>query len=245
MFIRDINVIYDIDNHHDSFIIRLNNPPYLNYRIIQIPLHKVLGTNGSLSILDVDSLIPTSIYSNPSEFIEMHEVFNEFVVLWIRTDGLREIHILGLSLDHTSNRISFRTPNDPSSESYAVFPGTIDDMESRIYRSFNSSCLTFTNSSFSRIPTMYWYDFETHVISSQNEQKSHKEYAEKRLWIQSSSSNVRIPVSIVSLKNMSVHPLPTVVNSYGSYGEFKVPMYNSDIFPLLNRGMVYALCHPR
>lgn len=246
MFVRDVNVMYDMDTHNDSFIIKLNNPPYINYRIVQIPTEKVIGTKGSLSILDVDSLNPFVIYKESSEFIELHEVFKECVVLWIRKDGLREIQIIGLSTNSSaSNRLSFKTSSDSSSESYAVFPATVDDMESRIYRSYSSSCLTYTNSSFSRQPSMYWYNFQTQETYAQNEQKVHEKYLEKRLWIQSSSSSARIPVSIVYLKGDSEQDRPTVINSYGSYGSFKDPKYNSDIFPLLNRGMIYALCHPR
>ena len=243
--IRDANVNYDVDHHNDSFILRVNSAPYINYRIIQIPVKTLLKTLGTISIRDVDNLNPITLYANPSEFIELHEVYEKCLVIWIRKEGLREIMVIDISVKSSPQRISFRIANDISSESYAVFPGTIDDMESRLYRSFNSHCLIFTNSSYSKQPATYWYSFESRKIFAQNEQKVHDKYLEKRLWINSSSSNLKIPISIILLKNISGQALPTIVNAYGSYGTFKDPIFNSDLFPLLNRGMVFALCHPR
>jgi oligopeptidase B len=247
IFIRDSYTIYDLDHQNNSLIIRVNDSPYINYRIVKISMDRILKEEIAHSILDLGSLNPFNLYSESSEFIELHEVFPGWIVLWIRRDGLREILVLEISSDASaSNRISFRIENDSSSESYAVFPGSVDDMESRIYRSYSSSCLTFTNSSFSREPTMYWYNFRTQQITAQNVQHVYTEYLEKRVWVQSSSSkNERIPISLVKLKNLSGHDRPTVISSYGSYGSFKDPIFDSDLFPLLNRGMVFAICHPR
>jgi oligopeptidase B len=245
IFIRERNTIYDLDVHNNSLIIRVNDPPYINYRIVEIPIDTILYSKKSHSILELDSLSPVNLFAESLEFIELHEVFNGWIALWVRKDGLREIVVLDMSLKG-AHRISFRIANDSSSESYAVFPGSVDDMESRIYRSYYSSCLTFTNSSFSREPAMYWYNFRTRKTIAQNVQRLYPEYAEERVWIHSSSSkNERIPVSIVSLKNRYKHNRPTVISSYGSYGSFKDPIFNSDLFPLLDRGMVFAICHPR
>jgi oligopeptidase B len=247
IFIRDNNTIYDLDHQNNSLIIRVNDFPYINYRIVKISIDTILQAKKAHSILELDSLKALTVYSESSEFIELHEVFHKGIVLWIRRDGLREIIVLQISSDASAlDRISFRIENDPSSESYAVFPGSVDDMESRIYRSYNSSCLTFTNSSFTSEPTMYWYNFRTRQMTAQNVQRVYTEYLEKRVWVRSSSSkNERIPISLVKLKNLSKHDQPTVISSYGSYGSFKDPIYDSDLFPLLNRGMVFAICHPR
>ena len=235
-----------MDHYKNSFIFRLNNPPYLNYHMLQIPTKTILDNIGTISVLDIDSLHPKTIYSHSSEFIEMHEVFENWLVLWVRKDGLRELHIVSLVENmHFTKRISFRISNDISTESYAVFPGTIDDMESRLYRSYTSQCLIFSNSSYSKGVGIYAYKYDTRETIALKEQRHYQEYFERRVWVKSASSGVRIPITVISLKSIAHKPLPTIINAYGSYSTFKDPIFNPEIFPMLNRGVAIALCHPR
>ncbi|KAJ3081083.1 hypothetical protein HK102_002593, partial [Quaeritorhiza haematococci] len=164
---------------------------------------------------------------------------------------------------------------DLSSRVYSVFPSTLTDMESRLYRRFNTTCLDFSNSSFVHPFAYYSHDMvrqETHYLAGQRLRAvdSATTYREERLWASSYSplnkegEAVRIPLSVVYKADSSdrndtspngsetanatarvASPRPLLMIAYGAYGGWQEPKFSTDIFPLLERGFVYAICHPR
>lgn len=239
---REQGVYYDVEHHLGFFYVRINNPPANNYHVIKIDI-KYSTQKADISQASLEIVVPHS-----DALIEMHEIFKDHLVLWIRVDGLREIEIIRLNVESTAKRISFQDPHNPHTQTYSVFPGTIDDMESRLYRRFDSSCLSFTNSSFLRERQTYIYSFETQSTISNRERAARafdQEYLEMRLWVPSSiTPGLKIPISLLTLKSQP-HSGAVLVRSYGAYGSFIDPAFNRDIFPLVNRGVAFALCHPR
>ena len=47
------------------------------------------------------------------------------------------------------------------------------------------------------------------------------------------------------LSPQSNSPRPLYLKAYGAYGGFQEPQFNLDILPLLSRGLLYGICHPR
>jgi oligopeptidase B len=234
------DVYYDVEHRDSYFIIRHNLPPADNYEVIQIAEDSLL--TGNLSVADVKTVAHQTVIPHSSEdFIELHEVFREHTVAWVRKAGLRELVIMDKL---TSQRIPFADEHDPESYSYSVFPGSIQDMESRLYRNFESNCLSFTMSSFTRYWSMSYFSFKDRKLDLGTTQKAFAGH-ESRIWVPSSSLKHMIPISVLRPIKKSKEALPVFLKIYGAYGSFMDPAFTKEVFPLVDRGIAYAICHPR
>lgn len=73
-------------------------------------------------------------------------------------------------------------------------------------------------------------------------------YTTQRIWV-NASDGVRIPVSVMHLKSMSLQslhkPHPMLLYGYGSYSVCDDSHFTTSILPLVNRGVIYAVAHVR
>jgi oligopeptidase B len=234
------DVYYDVEHRDSQFIIRHNLPPAENYEVIQIGEDVLL--TGNLSIADIKTVEHQTVIPHSSEdFIELHEAFKDHLVAWVRTAGLRELLVVD---KHNYQRIPFADERDPESYSYSVFPGSIQDMESRLYRTFDSKCLSFTMSSFTRAWSMSYFSFKDRKLDLGTSRKAYAGH-ESRIWVPSTSSEHRIPISVLRPTANNNQTLPVFLKIYGAYGSFMDPAFTKEVLPLVNRGMAYAICHPR
>ena len=229
-------VIYDVEHSNGYFYVRSNDGNAWNFELFSVPIRNLTDKN----IL---------IYSSPLQFIEFIEIAHQHVIAWIRQDGLRKWILINL-ITGISKRVDF------NSSSYALFPSTIDDLESRLYRNDNSPCFLFTNSSFLNPPKSFYFDllhgniysfdpFST--ISSDSSDsfniKLDNDGTEKYIQVQSThSQNIQIPLSIIFQSKL---PGPFILISYGAYGTFMDPSFSADRIPLFQRGVSFGICHPR
>lgn len=113
----------------------------------------------------------------------------------------------------------------------------------KLKHKYKSNYFRFSNSSFLDQVNYYSVDLDTRVItrlSATNDGFS-KSFIQSRIYVPS-QDNVLIPITLCF--NKTFHD-KLLMNVYGAYGGISTPDFNADIFPLLNRGFVYAICHPR
>ncbi|KAJ3081082.1 hypothetical protein HK102_002592 [Quaeritorhiza haematococci] len=281
------NVQYDVEHRDGYFFIRSNARGAYNFFVAKVPAamlmandREPLSVNNIVPGGDVLSIIPHS----PSRFVERIEVFVNHLVVWVWIGGSRQMMVVplaivdggdgGASLPSQSYMVPFGGL-DHLKDVYAVFPATLTAMESRLYRRYNTPCLSFSDSSFVRPLTYYNHDMnqrQTYRVGGQRlKDVDASAYKEERLWAPSYSplndaaetleTPVRVPISVVyktdpdsvsspgetaaTGKAPLASPRPLLMIAYGAYGSFYDTTFSVEIFPLLERGFVYALCHPR
>ncbi|RKO89705.1 hypothetical protein BDK51DRAFT_17965, partial [Blyttiomyces helicus] len=262
LFTRSNGTNYDIEHHNGSFIVRTNAGSSENFEVLLVPTEAALASSPPIPIIDLATFATTTtgISHSAYQYIERIEAFSEHLVAWVRVDGLREVVTTPLPMQPSPvdslRRLRFQDPANPRTQVYSVLPGTISDMEARLNRRFNTTCLIYTNSSLLRPPAVYALDMRTGTSTPLVPERpvpglDPNVYFEGRVWANArqqptdpGSSPVRIPISLV-YQTGETGPLPTLLIAYGAYGDFQDPAFSSDIFPLLSRGLLYAICHPR
>lgn len=92
-----------------------------------------------------------------------------------------------------------------------------------------------------------------HIAPSPYEAPPPSCFRQQRIWVPSlTDPTVRIPISLVYKQQHNslmlfppVEPRKLILDAYGAYGGFFAPSFSPSIFPLLRRGLVYAICHAR
>jgi oligopeptidase B len=68
-------------------------------------------------------------------------------------------------------------------------------------------------------------------------------YVTDRSWAET-TDGIRIPITLVHLSDLQL-PAPTLLYGYGAYESVLDPDFDPAVFPLLDRGCVYAIAHVR
>ncbi len=168
--------------------------------------------------------------------IEDIEIFKDYLVINERENGLNKLRIMSWD-----GKEDYFLPFN--SETYTTYIGNNPDFDSDILRyGFNS--LTSPSSVID-------YNFYTKESEIKKEQEVlggdfHKEdYESKRIWA-TSRDGVKIPISIVYKKGITLNgENPLLLYAYGSYGSTIDPSFSSIRLSLLNRGFIYAIAHVR
>ncbi|KAJ3287899.1 hypothetical protein HK104_008411, partial [Borealophlyctis nickersoniae] len=265
LFKRSPECLYDVEHRNGYFYIRTNAGGAVNFQIVRIQSTDVSSnlTIEDLATSPADYKAETILGHSPIRFIEKIEMFTEHLVIWARENGLREFLVVDLTVAKISPLpIKFYNPDDDeTSQVFSVVPGTAEDMDARLYRRFNSTCLTFTNSSLTKPGGVWAYDMVTGVTSTLVEREvagydSHS-YRETRLWAPTASNgDIKIPISVVwkpsegdrKTKDVNMAPpsrRPLLLFAYGAYGGTLETPFTPSYFPLLDRGFAVAICHPR
>ncbi|KAJ3222803.1 hypothetical protein HK099_001871 [Clydaea vesicula] len=262
IFQRQIGIFYEIEHHEKNlFFARINNN-FKNFKIIQF---EVLKKAASEKILNV---VP--VFQNLQYFVEKFVMFKNYLVLFIWENGLQKIVILNLTKiysenSHTHNSMSFskykfdvlkfHEKDNSQTEVYSIFNGFQTDLDTKPLTNFNSKCLVFSNSSYIQRISYFSYDMQFKKMYSHSQQSMDFSnlYKQERIlvnFLENSTDKDRgdIPLTFVYKKKeneLEIKPKKLLLYVYGAYGGFKPPIFDSSIFPLLDRGMTYAVCHPR
>lgn len=251
VFARSPGIQYSLTHRNGLFLVR-HNYQAPNFRVFSIPV----GTGLSIGSVSVQEIIPTS----PSVFIERIEVFHGFLITWVWHGGLKRFRVTQFVDSPTNStasplvldigtEISFGDVSSP----YLLMPGTIEDMESRLRRSYNSSHILFSNASY----LQPFSTFEIHLpslsirsINVPTKLNISSNLIETRLLL-STYDHKFLPVSLFySTTAFASNPQsrgcrPMIVNGYGAYGTFMEPMFDASLLALVNRGFVWVQVHPR
>ncbi|TPX44304.1 hypothetical protein SeLEV6574_g04573 [Synchytrium endobioticum] len=256
-FPREEGISYDLEHRDGHFYLRTNAGGATEFQIIRLSAIEVLSSSPqplSKRLSQAQIILP----HDPHRFIERMEVFASHLVAWVWSAGLREIVVVALNTLAITN-VSFASGN-PASQVYSLFPSTITDMESRLYRRFNTSCLLYSNSSYMQPMQVYSMDMRyanTSYLVSESVVSNYnpEEYFQDRIFTTSTVNNeTKVPISLFRRRNPKgsegldvslLSPRSLLMLAYGAYGTFIETGFSVDWIPLLDRGIVIAQCHPR
>ncbi|HKV82140.1 MAG TPA: S9 family peptidase [Candidatus Sulfotelmatobacter sp.] len=220
---RKQGVEYYADHNADSFYIRANDTGR-NFRLVTAPVadpgsknwHEVMAHNAAIMLDELD-------------------MFRNFLVLYERENGLPQIRVVDLRNGH-SRRLSFPEP------AYDVRPYT-----NRVY---DTSEFRYAYESPITPASVFSYDMETGASQLLKQKEVPGGYDRNKYEVEqiytTASDGTKIPVSVLHLKGAKLDGTgPLYLYGYGSYG-FSLDMwFSSNIFSLVDRGVVYAVAHIR
>ncbi|MFC2096973.1 S9 family peptidase [Bacteroidota bacterium] len=220
---REKDLEYSIDHFGDSFYI-LTNMDAKNFKLMKTPVNKT----GKENWVDV-------IPHRDNVLLEDFEIFNKFLVLGEKKNGLVEIRVIN---------------HEDKSEYYLDFGEEVYSAGISVNLDFDSEILRYSYSSLTTPNSTYDYDMNSkektllkrdEVIGDFNPDN----YEGKRLWAVA-RDGVKIPISIVYRKGMEKNAdNPLLLYGYGSYGASMSASFSSVRLSLLDRGFIYAIAHIR
>ncbi|MBX2927733.1 MAG: S9 family peptidase [Saprospiraceae bacterium] len=222
---REKDVEYQLEHHRNQFILRVKDVNNKNYKIMAAPL------TGYADKKNWKDLIP----HDPKVKIEGMEVFDQFLSVEVRSEGLQELRVMSLK-DGSMQSVAFPEPV------YTVFSST--------NREYASTQLRYGYMSLNRPNSTYDYDMVTGKSTLLKQQEipsgfNPDDYEVKRLWA-TAPDGVKVPMALVHKKGMALDGNnPTLLYSYGSYGYSTDPYFNANVFSLVDRGFVYAIAQIR
>jgi len=168
-------------------------------------------------------------------YIGDFDVFDEFLVIAERRDGLRSLRVL----DRQGETLFPVAADDPA---YVMDIDT--NMEP------NTDWLRYSYSSLTTPETIYEINMRTRERRMLKRQPvpggfDPDNYRSERLWV-TARDDARIPVSLLYRKEYEQDgSAPLYLYAYGSYGYSTDPEFEDEILSLVDRGFVYAIAHVR
>lgn len=216
---------YYLGHQNQNFIIRSNRESSANFKVYKTQIQ---------------------FYNNPEKWellvghredavIEAMEVFDKFIVLEEKVDGIKNFHILNseTGLGHYA---------DFNEETYSVeLKYNFDYFSNKFiyeYSSLSTPKSVFQYSAENRqVELLYRYDLEKEFEESK--------YKTERIWA-TSFDGQRIPISLIYKRTTKLDgKAPLLLKYEANYGETIDLEFNSNIFSLLDRDFVYAIAHLR
>ena len=220
---RKQGVEYYPDHNGDSFYIRVNDTGR-NFRLVSAPV----SDPGSKNWHEV-------MAQNPGIMIDDTDFFKNFCVLYERENGLPQIRVIDLR-NGQSKRIAF------PEAAYAAY--------SYINRVYDTTEFRYGYQSPITPPSVFSYDMETGATTLLKQKEVPGGYDPKKYEVEQiyavTSDGVKIPISVLRLKDSKLDGKgPLYLYGYGSYGVSIDSFFNSNIFSLVDRGVVTAVAHIR
>ena len=214
---------YFVSHYKNKFYIRTNLDAK-NFRLMETPLVKT-------GMKYWKEVIP----HREDVLLEDYDVFNKYLALQERINGLTEIRILS----HNGKKDFYIEFEE---QTYLVYLSTNLDFDTDLLR-YGYTSMTIPNS-------VYDYNMKTGDAELLKRQEvvggyDPDEYFAERLFA-TASDGAKVPISLVYKKGIAKDGSnPTVLYAYGSYGSSMDPYFSSVRLSLLDRGFVYAIAHVR
>jgi oligopeptidase B len=227
---RERNHEYQIEHWGGQFFVRTNFEAQ-NFRLMSVPIESA----GSL--LAWRDLVP----HRPDTFIEDFDVFDSFLALSVRSQGLCKISILTLTgAAATGLAEDFFIASDEAA--YTTSISSNPEMSTEVIR--------YTYSSLTTPTTVYEYNVRTGektllkrepVLGNFDPRDYRTEFR-----FATGRDGATIPISIVYRREFAHDSsAPLLLYAYGAYGLSMDPVFSSARLSLLDRGFVYAIAHVR
>ena len=220
---RKQGVEYYPDHNGDSFYIRVNDTGR-NFRLVTAPV----TDPGSKSWHEV-------MAENRDIMLDAMDLFRNYLVLYQRENGLPRIRATDLR-NGQSKKMEFPEP------AYAAYPYTNRVYDTTEFRYGYQSPITPAS--------VFAYDMEkgTSTLLKQKEVPGgydRTKYEVEQIYAPA-ADGVQVPISVVHLKGAKLDGTGALyLYGYGSYGVSIDMFFNSNIFSMVDRGVVTAVAHIR
>ena len=216
---------YSISHSQDKWFITTNKDDAINFKLMTCSESKTGSENWVDYIKHREDVLLGGV-----------EVFDDFLVVSERENGLRRIDIRPWNGKET-HLINFEE------EAYSLYLSSNPQMETKKLR-YNYSSLTTPNSviEYDMVTKEKKVLKEAEVLGGKFDKTN---YQSKRVWA-TAKDGKKVPVSLVYRKDMfNEGQNPLLLYGYGSYGITNSASFSSVRLSLLDRGFVYAIAHIR
>jgi oligopeptidase B len=217
------DIEYYPDHNGDFFYIRVNDTGR-NFRLVKAPVSDPRSQNWQ-----------EVIAHRPTVMLEDIDFFKNYYISYEREGGLPQIRVTDL-VSNQSRRIQFPEP------AYLTYP--------YINREYDTTKFRYDYQSFITPQSIFEYD----MASSGSTLLKQKEvpggydgthYQVEQIYA-TASDGVKIPISVVHLKGAKLDGTgPLYLEGYGSYGAPWDIDFDSNLFSMVDRGVVAAVAHIR
>ncbi|HEU4883794.1 MAG TPA: prolyl oligopeptidase family serine peptidase, partial [Longimicrobium sp.] len=221
---RQKDLLYSVNHQDGRFVIRTNADGANNFKLVTAP-------ESDPSRARWTELVP----NRETVLLDGFDVFRDYLVLYERTNALRQIRVRPLR-GGEEHVIAF------DETVYTASPGNNPE--------YNTSTLRFGYQSMVTPFAVYDYDMATRrrELRKQNEVLGGydpSQYATERTWARA-EDGAMVPVSLVYRKPLVRDgSRPLLLYAYGSYGSSTDPTFSTNNLSLLDRGVVFAIAHVR
>lgn len=214
---------YAVEDQGDRFLVRTNWQAK-NFRIVE-------AAAGAIADRDAwRDVVP----HRDDTYVESFRAFRDHLAVLERSGGLRRLRIR-----RWAGGERLVTADEPAySQSFEKNPSPDTDL------------LRYTHTSLVTPPTTYEYDMRTGERRLLKRQPvlggfDPARYSTDRLWA-TAPDGVKVPVTLLHRKDLRRDgTAPLLQYGYGAYGSARDPVFDSDVFSLVDRGFVYAIAHVR
>jgi oligopeptidase B len=220
---REGDVEYYIDHYKNIFYIKTNLKAK-NFRLMKTPVDKTTKENWQ-------EIVP----NRKNILLEEMEIFNDYLVLQEKKNGLNHLWIMGLN-DNSDQYLDFGE---------AAYSASIDRNPE-----FNTEVLRYSYTSLKTPRSIIDYNMRTgeKIILKQDEVLggyNKDDYVVERLNADA-DDGTKIPVSVVYKKGIRKDGTsPLLLYGYGAYAISTEPVFSSTRLSLLDRGFIFAIAHIR
>jgi len=220
---RKQDVEYYPDHNGDFFYIRVNDTGR-NFRLVKAPVSDPRVQNWQ-----------EVVAHQPSVMLDDTDFFKDYYVLYEHEAGLRQIRITSFKTGE-SRRIEFPEP------AYVTFP--------YVNREYDTTKFRYNYQSFITPQSIFEYDMARggSTLLKQKEVPGgydRTKYTVEQIYV-SAADGVKEPLSIVYVKGTKLDGKgPLYLYGYGSYGYPIDIAFSSNLFSMVDRGVVYAVAHIR
>ncbi len=220
---RKQGVEYYADHNGEFFYIRANDTGR-NFRLVKAPVSQPNSRNWQ-------EVIP----QRASVMLDDIDFFRSYYVCYERESGLPQIRVTDLASGN-SRHISFPEP------AYVAYSYINVDYDSTKYLYAYQSAVT--------PPSVFEYDVTTDHSTLLKQKEVPGGYDRSRYQVEriyaTASDGVKVPISLVRLKTTKLDGKgPLYLYGYGSYGASIDTFFNSNLFSMVDRGVVAAVAHIR
>jgi oligopeptidase B len=220
---RKQGVEYYPDHNGDFFYIRVNDTGR-NFRLVKTPVSHTRSANWQ-------EVLP----QRANVMLDDMDFFKNYYVLGERENGLPQLRVVELASGQ-SRRIDFPEP------AYSSYPYA--------NREFDTSKFRYGYQSFITPRSVFEYDMATGKSTLLKQKEVPGGYDRARYAVEQiyapAADGVKVPVSVVHLKDAKMDGKgPMYLTAYGSYGAPYDIRFDSDVFSLVDRGVVVAVAHIR
>jgi oligopeptidase B len=220
---RKQDVEYYPDHNGNFFYIRVNDTGR-NFRLVKAPVTDPRSQNWQ-------EVVP----HRANVMLDDTDFFKNYYVLSERENGLPQIRVTDLHSGE-SRRIEFPEPT------YASYAYT--------NREYDTSKFRYGYQSFITPRSVFEYDMASGKSTLLKQKEVPGGYDRARYQVEqiyaTASDGVKIPISVVHLKGAKLDGKgPLYLTGYGSYGIPYDIGFNSDLFSMIDRGVVAAVAHIR